>query len=100
MSALGFGVRPGGITNPNRDAESQRRHPMTYAAPIPATRPVPVPIAIPVFEWLPWAAFVGALMLALVYLVGGEQGATAVIGGHYVHELVHDARHLLGFPCH
>lgn len=72
---------------------------MSYAAvSVPAARPVP--IAIPVREWLPWAAFVGALMLCLVYLVGGEQGATSLIGGHYVHELVHDARHLLGFPCH
>jgi hypothetical protein len=29
-----------------------------------------------------------------------EEGATAVFNGMYVHEFVHDARHLLGFPCH
>ena len=36
----------------------------------------------------------------LIYFVGAEQGATSLISGHYVHEFVHDARHLLGFPCH
>jgi hypothetical protein len=28
------------------------------------------------------------------------QGATSLISGMYVHEFVHDGRHLLGFPCH
>lgn len=60
----------------------------------------PVPVAIPVREWLPWALFVGVVMLFLLYIVGTEQGALSLVGGHYVHELVHDARHLLGFPCH
>ena len=35
-----------------------------------------------------------------IYFVGAEQGATSIISGHYVHEFVHDGRHLLGFPCH
>jgi putative cobalt transporter subunit CbtB len=35
-----------------------------------------------------------------LYFVGAEEGATSVISGMYVHEFVHDARHLLGFPCH
>ena len=39
-------------------------------------------------------------MLALLYVVGFEQGATSMVGGQAVHEWVHDARHLLGFPCH
>jgi hypothetical protein len=34
------------------------------------------------------------------YFVGAEQGATSLISGTYVHEFVHDGRHLLGFPCH
>jgi hypothetical protein len=34
------------------------------------------------------------------YFIGFEQGATAVFNGAYVHELVHDARHFIGFPCH
>lgn len=60
----------------------------------------PIAIKIPVSEFLPWAAFAGALMLFLVYIVGGEQGATSIVGGQMLHEWVHDARHLLGFPCH
>jgi hypothetical protein len=43
---------------------------------------------------------VGFVMLLLMYLVGLDQGATSLIGGHLLHEWVHDARHLLGFPCH
>jgi hypothetical protein len=58
------------------------------------------PIAIPVRELAPWAIFGGVLLLFLVYMVGCEQGATSLIGGHMLHEWVHDARHLLGFPCH
>ncbi|KOG03507.1 Uncharacterized protein ABJ98_2345 [Pseudomonas syringae pv. aceris] len=38
-------------------------------------------------------------MLA-IYFVGAEQGATSMVKGTGVHELVHDARHTLGFPCH
>ncbi|MYU48019.1 CbtB-domain containing protein [Streptomyces sp. SID7803] len=48
----------------------------------------------------PWAVFFGILMLVLLYFVGAEQGATALISGEGVHEWVHDGRHLLGFPCH
>ncbi|MEU6014299.1 CbtB-domain containing protein [Streptomyces sp. NPDC047515] len=48
----------------------------------------------------PWAVFFGIVMLVLLYFVGAEQGATAVISGEGVHEWVHDGRHLLGFPCH
>jgi hypothetical protein len=68
--------------------------PLPYAGPRPST------VAIPVREWLPWAAFAGFLLLFLVYLVGCDQGATSLFPGHYLHEWVHDARHLLGFPCH
>ena len=59
----------------------------------------PLPIASP-RELLPYALFVGLLTMVLIYFVGAEQGATSLISGHYVHEFVHDARHLLGFPCH
>jgi len=60
---------------------------------------LPVPVVSP-RELLPYAMFAGVLMLVLLYFVGAEEGATSIVGGHYVHELVHDARHLLGFPCH
>ncbi|MGH8967768.1 MAG: CbtB domain-containing protein [Actinomycetes bacterium] len=62
--------------------------------------PAPIPIRIPLREILPWAIFIGVLGLLLLYLVGAEQGATAIISGQYVHEFVHDGRHLLGVPCH
>ena len=54
---------------------------------------------IPLRELLPWAIF-GALALLAIYFVGAEEGATSLISGMYVHEFVHDGRHLLGFPCH
>ena len=38
--------------------------------------------------------------LVLLYLVGAEEGATSLVSGSFVHEFVHDGRHLLGFPCH
>jgi hypothetical protein len=72
----------------------------TVALPRVATRPDAPPIAIPVREWLPWALFVGVFALFLLYIVGLDQGATSLVRGHYIHEFVHDARHLLGFPCH
>lgn len=56
--------------------------------------------AIPLGELLPWAIFSGLLLLLAIYFVGAEQGATSLISGMYVHEFVHDGRHLLGFPCH
>jgi hypothetical protein len=58
------------------------------------------PVAIPLRQLAPWAVFAGAVMFVLLYFVGVEQGAVWLIGGTYVHELVHDGRHLLGLPCH
>lgn len=57
------------------------------------------PIASPK-ELLPYALFAGIVLMMLVYFVGAEEGALSLIGGSSVHEFVHDARHLLGFPCH
>lgn len=72
----------------------------TTTAAIARTAPVATPITISVRELLPWAAFVGFVMMLLMYMVGLEQGATSIFGGILLHEWVHDARHLLGFPCH
>ncbi|RKS73772.1 cobalt transporter subunit CbtB [Motilibacter peucedani] len=61
------------------------------------------PVALPTVSLRELAPF---LLLALVlgalavYFVGAEQGATSLLGGHVVHEFVHDGRHLIGFPCH
>ena len=62
--------------------------------------PTAQPVAIPIREVLPWAIFGGLLLLLVIYFVGAEGGATSLIKGRYVHEFVHDGRHLLGFPCH
>jgi hypothetical protein len=56
--------------------------------------------AIPLRQILPWALFAGLLFLLAMYFIGVEEGAMAVFNGSYVHEFVHDGRHLLGFPCH
>jgi hypothetical protein len=61
---------------------------------------VPLQIAIPVAKIVPWAIFGIVVMALAYYFVGAEQGATSVFNGMGVHEFVHDARHLLGFPCH
>jgi hypothetical protein len=73
---------------------------MSNVAVVPAAPPIAVPIAIPIRQWLPYIIFASVLMLYLLYVVGLEQGATSLIGGHMLHEWMHDARHLLGFPCH
>lgn len=58
------------------------------------------PIRIPIKEIAPWAAFVVLLALIVLYFVSTEQGALALFSNSYVHEFVHDGRHLLAFPCH
>ena len=62
----------------------------------PEVRPLPV-----------WTWLVLALLAALVFAVGYDQGqllrpvlGRAAVAGNYLHELFHDGRHLLGFPCH
>jgi cobalt transporter subunit CbtB len=65
----------------------------------PADTSAALPV-IPVRELLPWALFALVMGALLLYFVGAEEGATSVFGGTYVHEFVHDGRHLLGFPCH
>lgn len=48
--------------------------------------------------WLAGTVFVALLV---VYFVGFDQGAVSIFGSdNHVHEFMHDARHLLGFPCH
>ena len=69
----------------------------TSTSPTATATPVVVPVSVAAL-WL-----VGALFLALgmYFLVGIDQGAVSVFGQNSnIHEFVHDARHLLGFPCH
>ena len=64
---------------------------------IPAVAPAPLSLSKSVI-WLVGAAL---LALAVYYFVGIDQGAVSVFGSDtHVHELVHDGRHLIGFPCH
>ena len=69
---------------------------MTSAVFAPTTQASPIPVR----EILPWAIFGGLIFLLALYFVGAEQGATSLVPGMYLHEFVHDGRHLLGFPCH
>ncbi|MEU7377082.1 CbtB-domain containing protein [Streptomyces albidoflavus] len=67
-------------------------------APADAGTPAITPLSLKAIA--PWAVFIGLLALVLLYFVGAEQGATALVSGEGIHEWVHDGRHLLGFPCH
>jgi hypothetical protein len=48
-----------------------------------------------------WLSVTAVVALLVLYFVGMDQGATSIFGADtHVHEFLHDARHLLGFPCH
>ena len=57
-------------------------------------------VSIPLRDIVPWAVFGLLLAMIFLYFVSTEQGALSLFKGMYVHEFVHDGRHLLGFPCH
>jgi hypothetical protein len=64
--------------------------------PRPDLRAAATTLAVPVR-----LAVLTLLALIVYYFVGYDQGAVSVFGSDtHVHEFVHDARHLLGFPCH
>lgn len=65
-----------------------------------AAATIATPAAVPIKQVLPWAILGGLVMVLCYYFVGAEQGATSLLKGSGIHEFVHDARHLLGFPCH
>lgn len=72
---------------------------MSSTSPSPAATATPVVVPISTAAlWLAGALFLG---LAMYFLIGLDQGAVSVFGQNSnIHEFVHDARHLLGFPCH
>jgi Probable cobalt transporter subunit (CbtB) len=48
-----------------------------------------------------WMSGTIFLALLVLYFVGLDQGASSVFGADsHIHEFMHDARHLLGYPCH
>ena len=67
---------------------------MPKAQPI---RPLSAPAVSPRLLWTALATV--TLMLLLTYLVAFDQGAVSR-SGMFLHELMHDGRHLLGVPCH
>jgi hypothetical protein len=67
------------------------------AAPVAGALSVPT---IPVAQLAPWALFFGTLAMMVLFFVSTDQGAVSLLSGTAVHEIVHDGRHLLGFPCH
>jgi hypothetical protein len=52
----------------------------------------------PLRELLP-ALLLGLLFVLSIYLVQYDQGVVSQTGS-FLHELMHDGRHLLGVPCH
>ena len=52
----------------------------------------------PLRDLLP-ALLLGALFVLTIYLVQYDQGIVSQ-SGTFLHELMHDGRHLLGVPCH
>ena len=71
-----------------------------YAASDDVFIPIGDDAVIPLKDIVPWAIFGTLLALVCLYLVSTEQGALSLFKGMYVHEFVHDGRHLMGFPCH
>ena len=65
----------------------------TTSTTVPTTAPVPVG------QLVRPALAVALLLLVGLYLVTMDQGALSR-SGMFLHELMHDGRHLLGVPCH
>jgi Probable cobalt transporter subunit (CbtB) len=53
---------------------------------------------IPLRDLWPWA-LVAAFLIVMLYLVTLDQGALSR-AGLFLHELMHDGRHVLALPCH
>ncbi|AKC37676.1 cobalt transporter [Mycobacteroides chelonae] len=59
------------------------------------------PVAVSIPQAALWLSVTTLFGLLAYYFIGIDQGAVSIFGSDmHVHEFVHDARHLLGFPCH
>ena len=59
------------------------------------------PLVLPASRAILWLVGTALFALAVYYFIGVDQGAVSVFGNDtHIHELVHDGRHFLGFPCH
>ena len=61
-------------------------------------RPEATVTPFPLRELMP-ALLLGLLFVLTIYLVQYDQGVLTQTGS-FLHELMHDGRHLLGVPCH
>lgn len=61
---------------------------------------LPVVPVVPLLSLGTWVVFFGLLAMLAIFFVSADQGALSLPAGNAVHEWVHDARHLLGYPCH
>jgi hypothetical protein len=67
----------------------------------PGSGSAATPVVIPISRSAVWLGGAVVLALLLYYFIGIDQGALSVFGSDsHIHELVHDSRHFLGFPCH
>ncbi|KHL19360.1 cobalt transporter subunit CbtB [Mumia flava] len=73
---------------------------MAQSVSTPLAAQAPVTPVVSARGVAPYAILFGLLAVLALYFVGAEQGATALFSGTAIHEYVHDARHLMGFPCH
>jgi hypothetical protein len=90
-----------GEGRPHAETDPEGEHAMTtLTAAQNVVRAPALPAPVPLRELVPWAIFAGLMLMLVLYFVGVEQGALSVLGGHWVHEFVHDGRHVLAFPCH
>ncbi|MEU9834739.1 CbtB-domain containing protein [Streptosporangium sp. NPDC048047] len=60
---------------------------------------ISAPSAIPLPRLRPWLLLAVPVLLLIAYLVLMDNGAISQTGT-FLHELMHDGRHLLGVPCH
>ena len=75
--------------------------PTSVTGPIPGAVPTAVPTPLSLSKSVFWLVGAALFALAIYYFIGIDQGAVSVFGSDtHVHELVHDGRHLIGFPCH
>lgn len=75
-------------------------HPSAHVSGPAITVPTVEIPAVPLLQLGTWVVFFGLLAMLAIFFVSADQGAISLPAGNAVHEWVHDARHLLGYPCH
>jgi hypothetical protein len=82
---------------PGRESQKEPAVASITVSPEASTQPRTLSIS----ATLGWMVTMVVAGLLAYYFVGVDQGAISVFGQDtHIHEFVHDARHLLGFPCH